>query len=312
MTIVLTITLPLFVLILAGYVMAWRGVIDGPGIKGLTSFVYYIALPLMLFHLFANAPVREAFDGRYVLIYLAIGVSLYFTGFAAARWLFGCSWQEQAVHGFGTSFGNTVFIALPVATGLFGKAANLPILLAISVENGLLLPLAIALLEFGRAREGALLQALTAALAAILKSPVVMPVILGAAVAVSGLKLPVLADGIIELVRGATVPCALFALGATLAGLPLSERFRETAFMVVMKLVAFPVLVYIAMTVFLPDLDPVWRACAAIAAAGPMGANVYLIAMRYEAYVARASTGILISTTLSVVTITALALILGP
>ena len=45
---------------------------------------------------------------------------------------------------------------------------------------------------------------------------------------------------------------------------------------------------------------------AVLAAAMPVGANVYLLASRYESYVARASTVTLISTVVSVVTVTLL------
>jgi predicted permease len=134
---------------------------------------------------------------------------------------------------------------------------------------------------------------------------------MGAGVALLGIEVPAILDGIMKLVRGATVPCALFALGATLAGLPLAERLRETVFMVALKLVAYPAAVYLTMLVLLPDLDPVWRAVAVISAAVPIGANVYLVADRYEAYVQRASTAILASTVLSVVTVSALVVALG-
>lgn len=107
------------------------------------------------------------------------------------------------------------------------------------------------------------------------------------------------------------MPCALFALGATLAGLPLAERLRETSFMVMMKLIVYPALIYLVMLVFLPELDPVWRAVAVISAAVPMGANVYLVAVRYEAYVERGSTAVLASTVLSVITVSALVVAFG-
>lgn len=61
----------------------------------------------------------------------------------------------------------------------------------------------------------------------------------------------------------------------------------------------------------LPELDPVWRSVAVIAAAAPMGANVYLVAQRYETYLERSSTAVLLSTVLSVVTISALVVALG-
>jgi len=311
MLLLLTITFPIFAVILAGYLSAWRGLIDSPGIKGLTGFVYYFALPLMLFHLFANAPVAEQFDGGFVLVYFVVGLAVHLTGLFTARWLFKCRWSEQAIQGIAVTFGNGVFIGLPVTTGLFGEAANMPVLLAITIENGVLMPLTVALLEIERAGRGAIARAALVALKGILRNPVIMPVLIGASVALLGIGVPAVLDELIKLVRGATVPCALFALGATLAGLPLTERFRETGFMVVMKLFVYPALVYLAMRLLLPDLDPVWRAVAVIAAAMPIGANVYLIAARYDAYVQRTSTAVFASTLVSVVTVSALVVVFG-
>jgi len=307
----LTITLPIFAVILAGYVSAWRGLIDPPGIRGLTAFVFYFALPLMLFQVFANAPVAEEFDGRYVLAYSAVGLTVHLTGLFTARWFFKCTLSQQSIQGIAVSFGNVVFIGMPVAVGLFGDAANLPLLLAITIENGIFMPLTIALLEIDRAGEGGFARAAGAALKAILRNPIVMPVFFGAGFALLGLQLPLALDGIITLVRGAAVPCALFALGATLAGLPLTERLLETSFMVTMKLLVYPVLVFFVMYVFFPDIDPMWRAVGTISAAMPMGANVYLVAARYDAYVQRASTAVFASTVVSIFTISALIVVFG-
>jgi len=277
----------------------------------LTNFVFYFALPLMLFHNLANAPVAEAFYVAYTLRYLACGLAIHLTGFFVASKVFKCGWSERAIQAIAGSFGNTVFIALPIRTALFGDAANLPVAIAITIENGILIPLTIALLEIGKTGRGAVRQASLAAIGATLRNPVVMSVLLGAGVALLGLELPAILDGIVKLVRGANVPCALFALGATLAGLPLAERIRETSFMVVVKLVAYPALVYFVMQVLLPDLDPVWRAVAVLSAAAPMGANVYLIAVRYETYVERGSTAVLASTVLSIVTVSTLVVAFG-
>ena len=307
MLLLITITLPLFVVMLAGFATAKRGLIDGGGIRGLTGFVYYFALPLTLFHLYAKAPV-EQFDGAYVAIILGTGLAIHLTGLFSARWLFGCSWAEQSIQGIAVSFGNTVFIALPITVGLFGDAATLPMLLAIAVENAILMPFTVALLEIQKAGRVDIGSAAMAAGRAIATNPIVLPLFPGAAVALSGWPLPTIVDETILLVRGATVPCALFALGATLAGLQLTEKMRETVFMVAMKLFAYPTLMFLALTVLAPGLDPIWRAVATISASTPMGANVYLIAVRYEAYVRRASAAVLISTVCSIVSVSMLAL----
>ncbi len=310
MLLILTVTLPLFFLILAGYVAARRALIDQPAIRGLTGFVYYFTLPLMLFHNMATAPLAENFDARFVLAYLAAGMCIHLSGMAAARWGFGCRLAESAIQGIAVSFGNTVFIALPIAIEIFGPDAALPMALLIAIESGVIMPFTVGLLEVERSGPGrSARRAAVTALRAILRNPVVMSVLLGALVALLEIELPSLLDGIVKLVRGANVPCALFALGATLAGLPLTERLRETGLMVGLKLFAYPALVF-ALTLLIPDLDPTWRAIAVLSAATPMGANVYLVAARYESYVERASTAVLLSTALSVVSVSLLAVTL--
>jgi malonate transporter len=182
--------------------------------------------------------------------------------------------------------------------------------LLIAVENGIIMPFTIMLLDIGRSGPGELWRAPISAAMAILRNPVVMSVLVGAATAVLGVTLPTLLDGLVVLVRGANVPCALFALGATLAGLPLAERLRETGAMVALKLLVYPALVFGIMALLF-DVDPAWRAIAVLSAAMPMGANVYVVAARYEVYVARASTAVLLSTIVAVVTVSILAVLLA-
>ncbi len=310
MLLILTTTLPLFILILAGFLSARRGLMQKPGIKGLNDFVFYFSLPLMLFHGMATAPLARAFDVRFVLLYLACAVTVHLSGMAIARWGFRRSIGEQGIQGIAASFGNLMFIAMPIAISLFGPAAALPVALLVTIENGVIMPFTVSLLEIDRGAKGNLRQAVLAAVQAILRNPVVMSVLLGAAAGLLGIPLPSLFTALVKVVSGATVPCALFALGASLAGLPLSERLRETGTMILLKLFVYPLLVFGAMSL-VPSIDPTWRAIAVLGAAMPMGANVYLVAARYETYVARASTAVLFSTTISVITVSLLAVLLA-
>lgn len=310
MWLVLTITLPLFIVMLAGFLSAKRGLIEPAGIKGITGFVFYFALPLMLFHLMATSPLAERFDARFVLAYSGTAIALHVLGMALTRWVFGASLGEQAVGGFACCFGNNVFIGLPIALEIFGPEAGLPMALLIVIEGGFIMPYSVALLEIARTGPGQRWRAPLTAGLAVLRNPIVMAALLGSAAALVQLPLPALFVGLVELVRGAAVPCALFALGASLASVPVSDKVSETASLVLLKLFGFPLAILAVMSL-IPDLDPAWRQMALLAAAMPIGANVYLLANRYESYVARASTATLFSTAISVVTVTALALYLA-
>ena len=82
-----------------------------------------------------------------------------------------------------------------------------------------------------------------------------------------------------------------------------AERLRETGVMVGLKLFVCPMLVFAAMSL-VHDIDP--RAIAVLSAAMPMGADVCLVASRYDTYVTRSSTAVR-----SVLTVPLLALVLA-
>jgi predicted permease len=302
---ILTVTIPIFTVMLAGYFSARRGLIGPAGIQAFTGFVFYFALPLMLFHNLANAPVAEQFNAAYVAAYALAGLILFGFGMAVARFGFGCNWPEQTVQGLGVSLGHTVFITIPIASALYGKASNLPVALLIAVEMGMTVPLAVLLLEIGQGEGAAWRKAAWAGIKSALASPIILSILLGAGFALMNIELPVVLDGVVGLVRGATVPCALYAIGASLAGLPLTERMRETSFIALAKLFVYPAAVFALMSL-VPDLDPAWRNIAVIAAATPVGVSVYLVASTYNAYQARVSTATLASTVISVITLSAL------
>ena len=60
-------TLPLFFLMLLGYVLHRTGFLSDAFVAGANKFVFYAALPVQLFRDLGKNDVRTTFDGRYVL-----------------------------------------------------------------------------------------------------------------------------------------------------------------------------------------------------------------------------------------------------
>ena len=106
------------------------------------------------------------------------------------------------------------------------------------------------------------------------------------------------------------MPCAVFAMGAALAGFRLSGAAADAGVGVSLKLVAHPLLVWLLAT-YVFELEPLWRDVATVMAALPAGVNVYLVADRYQSGVAGGVTAILISTALSVASIAVVLTMLG-
>jgi len=98
------------------------------------------------------------------------------------------------------------------------------------------------------------------------------------------------------------VPCSLFALGASLAGYPLTGDVPPALLLSGLKLVAHPVLVWI-LAVPVLGLEGIWVQVAVTMAAMPSGINVYLFGARYNAAPGVAARTVFLTTALSLVTL---------
>ena len=87
-------------------------------------------------------------------------------------------------------------------------------------------------------------------------------------------------------------------------GLPVSEGRSEITSMVILKLVIHPVATWCFAIWLLSDQPQLFTICVLMAAL-PTGANLYVLAQKYQVYVARTSSGILASTVLSLGTLSA-------
>jgi hypothetical protein len=81
--------------------------------------------------------------------------------------------------------------------------------------------------------------------------------------------------------------------------------------MILCKLFLHPALAFLVFG-YLLEIDPLWLSAGVIFAACPVGLNVYVFAQHYQVGIETASSAILISTALAMVTITSLLLLLPP
>ena len=106
-----------------------------------------------------------------------------------------------------------------------------------------------------------------------------------------------------QFLPNAAAPCALFALGVTLASRPMQRRAREVPFMIFIKLIVHPAAVLLRLSLLGP-FDPTWVYIAVLMAALPPALNVFIMARQYDTWVARASGSVLSGTFVSAATLT--------
>lgn len=292
-------TLPFFAIIALGY---WAGRVKFFGEGGtaiLTRFVFWFALPAMVFGFAASLPLAEIFSGRFVAAYVVGTGAVYAAGFVAAR-LRGTSAEEATVEAQCASIGNMGFLGIPMLVALLGPQAAGPVLMALSVDIivfGSLFTLVISGLRgAGRGLAGVLVRGL-------LGNPMVVSIVLGVMWSASGVTLPAPAVEFMTILGGAATPGALFAIGASLAD-SSTERWQVAGWLSFAKLVLHPAAVAVAALVIF-SVDPFAAGVMIAGASLPVAGNVYILAQAYGVAPQRVSAAILLSTMASVITVTA-------
>ena len=304
---VIEIVLPVFLLIGIGYALGRSPLLGGEaGIKALTNFVFYAAVPALLFRLFGRGLPADGIQWSIVLGYFAAAFIHFALGMAASRFVFRNGAAETGLAGMSGVFSNTVLMGLPLIYTAFGEEGMLPLLMIVTFHPMILIPLATLTVEALRG-EGQVrpLLVLGNAVRTLAVQPVILGMVAGIGFGLTGWTLPSVLDRLIDMLSAAATPAALCALGASLTQFSIAGDLKESLFLVMMKLAGLPLLVWL-FTAHVFQNDPLWVAVATINAGMPAGVNVFLLARYYGIYTQRSASAILIGTGMSVFTISVL------
>ncbi|MDI1283445.1 MAG: AEC family transporter [Reyranella sp.] len=315
MSAIVDIIVPVFGIVLVGWVIGRTRLLSSEGLRGFTSVTFYALFPALLFRSMAKVRI-ESLEPGILLAFFGAVFLLYGLLMLLGR-TFGMGMGDRTMLALSGTFSNGVGIGIPFITYAFGEKGLVPLLMIISVHSLILLTFSSFLMEIdvqGGARRR-LLGRLGGAMFNMLKHPVIPAIFAGLLWGevtrhVPGLATPVVIDRVLQALAAAAPPCGLIMVGASLAHVGLRGHWQSAAVASAFKLLALPVLVWL-LGRYLFELDPLWLTVATLNAALPAGANVYLVAQMYGIGVARATNAVVISTAASVFTLSAALLLLG-
>jgi predicted permease len=296
---IFTLTSPLFLLVLLGYVLSrWLGWPRAAS-AALTRFVFGVALPAFLFRLMSDFALLPHVDARLLLAYFGGCIVVYVLGRLVARHVFGRDGVGQSVLGVASIFSNNVLLGIPMAQMTL-PANAMPSVSLIVVFNALLLwTLASVSVEWARNRDFSL-AGLAKTTRGVVLNPIVAGILLGTAWGFTGWHLPAVVDRTLELVALSAVPMSLIALGMGLAEYGLRAGIAPSLAITALKVVVMPLAVYgLARALALP---PAETAAVVLLAALPTGANAYLIAREFNALEGPVASALVLSTIAAAVT----------
>ncbi|MDJ0752179.1 MAG: AEC family transporter [Ardenticatenaceae bacterium] len=308
---ILTIILPIFTIALLGYLFAWSGFFKAEQISGIAKYVFNLAIPVLLFNAMSTIELPERIEWAFFLSYYGAVFFNFVLGSWIGRRFFRLDRPGQAMIGLGSAYSNMVLIGLPVIAAGLGDEALLPMFLLISVHSAILFTSATVMAESGGTKGQNWTRIVGQAVRKILRNPIIIGLFSGLIFNQLSFTLPEVLIDTIELIRGSALPCALFVMGASLSRYRLAGQFSRAAAIIIIKMGLMPLLVFfLARTVL--DISPLWTAVAVIAAGLPVGVNVAVFAINYQAAVAPVTTAVLISTLLSIGSLTVLLTLLLP
>jgi len=298
----LTIVIPVFAVILLGYGVGKTRLFSEEGVRALTGFCFYVAIPAVLFRTMAGLEAPAGFDFAIVAAFYSATLLTYGLAMLTSRFVFGLALAEQAIFAAGATYSNILLVGLPLVLTAFGPAATLPQSAILAFQSVILISLTSIVVELGRGEGesgaggiGAILRSAGLALAT---NPIIVSMALGIAWGRTGLGLHAIVDTSLAFLGQAATPTALFALGASLTRFRLGGDLRQVAALGLFKLAVLPALVFVSAK-YVFALAPLSVAVATISAAMPSGVNAFVLAMRYELLVARVAAAVIATTALA-------------
>lgn len=301
---------PIFGLMALGYAAARARLIERAGAQGLVVFVFHFSIPALLLTSMARLELPSDVSWGFLIAFYAASLVTWTLGIAVGR-LFGRPLREQAIFGMGAAFSNLVLMGIPVVLTALGPDASLPMLAIIGFHSATFMPLTVLLVQVGGESEAVSLGHRTARLLGdVLRNPIILGISVGLLVNLTGITMWAAPAAILDFLGAAAVPCALFAMGASLAGYPLTGDVRQALALTALKLLVHPFLVWLVAVPVL-GLEGLPVTVAVLMAAMPSAVNVYLFGARYDAAPRVAARTVLLTTVCSMVTIATLLLLLG-
>jgi malonate transporter and related proteins len=305
---VFDVVLPVFGIVLAGYLSGRVKLLGPDSSDALNKFCYWFALPPILFLGPARVPFAQVFDLPFIATFLGGVAIAWLAALAVQAAFFRAGLAQTALALLAGTFSNVGYMGIPLFIAAFGAANALPAVLITATYTLTLVAFTVVLVESGLSGQGGAGRAARNVAMGLLKSPLVMAPLAGLAWNLTGIPLPKPVVNFGELLGAAAGPCALFAIGlflstrslATLAG---GRKSVEVGWLVIVKLLVQPLATWQLAGYF--GLTPYMMGTAVLLAALPTAALCFVLAQQYKVYVERASATILVSTLLSAATISA-------
>ena len=300
MSALLTVILPVFLVVGAGYLCVWRQFFTPSVVDGLMKFTQGFAIPCLLFRAIARIDLSTGFDPALLGTFYVGAILGFIAGLTGARYIFNRDWEASVAIGLACLFSNSVLLGLPITEQAFGADALVGNFAIVALHAPFCYAVGVTVMEVVRNQGQSAAITLRRVIRAMFRNALIIGISLGFIVNLTGLGLPTILWDAVDMVARAALPAALFGLGGVLVRYRPEGDMRTILFVCAVSLILHPAIVFgLGMTVGL-DRDA-FRSAVLTAAMAP-GVNAYVFADMYGAARRVVASSVLIATALTVLT----------
>lgn len=309
MQLLLDVILPVFFVIGCGYVAVWTKFFPASGIDGLMAFAQGFAIPCLLFKAIATLDLNASFDAGVMFSFYAGAALCFAAGMSGARLLFKRDWEDSVVIGFCCLFSNTVLLGLPISARAYGDDSLQANYMIIAFHAPFCYLLGITTMEIVRGQGQSFGEVLWSVTKSMARNPILVGILLGVGMNLSGLPIPEVIDQGLSLIIVAALPSALFALGGVMFQYRPEGDMKTIAMVCAIVLLLHPAITWGLGQALV--VDPALLRSTVLTAAMAPGFNAYIFANSYGRAKRIAASSVLISTAASIATLWVWLILLG-
>lgn len=231
-------TIPIFLVMVAGYLFRQAGIVDDGFVKTLNSFNYKVTLPVLLVVDIAEADFYAVWDTRFVLFcFLVTLLCIVLISLAGTFFV-----KEKSIQGefIQASYrGSAAVLGVAFMQNIYGTSAIAPLMILATVP--LYNVAAVMILSFTTPGAGGLDgKSFKKSLQGIVANPIIWGIFIGMVISVSRIKLPFMINRTLHNFSVLATPLALIGLGAGFEGKKALAKIKPTLVSTLIKLFLMP------------------------------------------------------------------------
>lgn len=303
-------TMPIFLIIVIGYIFKQTGMLNDAFTETANRFVYKVALPAMLLNNMMGCDIRHTFDGPYVLYCAVVTLTSILIIWGISRLIM----KDKSLIGEfvqGSYRGSAAILGVALVQNISGNTTMAPLMMLGSVPLYNIFAVIVLTFESGKnANDGNgntelpsyKREKIVSSIKEICRNPVILAILIGMLLSYFDIHFPVILNKTVGDIGSLTAPLALLAIGAGFEGRKAVQKVRPAVAATLLKLMIQP-LVYLPIAVWIGfSADKI--AAALVMLGAPTTATAYVMSKSMGHEGTLSSSIIVLTTLFSAFTIT--------